>query len=203
MIKYGFELEGFYREGVTLAIPPKNYPTDGFPGLVEVKTISSSGDALERAFSSLMMSALEYSDVDFKCPVATFDGKQRSELRRRWSDKSAWDIQNIYGRAPRLLGNKTIASFQINISNLLREAYRDDKGVQHVNQWGLFDMPRIIRALDEEFKKEIKDAGRQPGEYCVKDSMRLEYRSLPNSVCTFEPEAIRSLLKRIKTAVEG
>jgi len=202
MLRFGFELEGVFTEGENndLAIPPKHYPTDGFPGLVELRT--SGYKALKEAYADILVLYSEYPDVDFSCNVAIFSAEQRAELRRREERKSAWDIQSLYGKAPRLLGNQTIASCQINVSNLLSEARTDKEGKYHSPHWGLLDIPRIVRALDEEFAEEIREARRQPGEYCVKD-VRLEYRSLPNFAFEFDLTKAKKFLDRIEGCVKG
>lgn len=207
MLKFGFELEGFYAEGVnsdislTILIPPKEYPTDGFPGLVEFR--SSGGKSLNEAYAAIIIEMMKYKGVLTSIPDYTFTAKQRAELRRRHEVKSAWNVQNMYGQDPKLLGNRTIASLQINISNLLRPSYTDDKGVFHTEKFGLLDIPRIVRALDEEFKSEIREAKRQMGEYCVKDDTRLEYRSLPNFVFPTQPMAAKEFLDRIEKCINS
>ena len=184
MFKFGFELEGFYTEDGIITIPPKEYPTDGFPGLVELRT-RGPNDLLV-AFIKTLQEAFQWPNVDFSTSSATFTAEQRAILRRRQQLKDAWDIRNIYGKAPKLLGNRTIASCQINISYETQHRYWDKEGKEHPAVYGLFDMPQVIRNLDEEFGPEIKEAGRQPGEYCVKNNNRLEYRSLPNFVFPVE-----------------
>lgn len=200
MFLYGFELEGFFQVEGEVSLPPKNYPTDGFPGLVELRT--QGGLALHRAYSEIIRLNIDTPDVTFSLHEHVFLRNQRGELRRRHTEKTAWDIQNLYGRHPRMLGNKTIASLQLNISKQLRSSYTDVDGKFHPETYGMLDIPRIVRSLDKEFAIEIKAASRQPGEYAVKNDVRLEYRSLPNSVFSFEAETSRSFLKRIKTAVE-
>lgn len=199
MFLYGFEVEGFY-QGNADWIPPKNYPTDGFPGLVEFRT--ENGSSLEDCYAQLCGKSLIYSNVSIGVSSTVFNRKAREEFRRRWLEKGSCDIQNLYGKRPRLLGNKTIASFQINISYLLSKRYTDNKGSIHSERYGALDVPRIVRNLDTEFSKEIQAAGRQKGEYAIKDNIRLEYRSLPNSVFNFNPNVFREVMRRIKMCVE-
>lgn len=195
--QFGFELEGFFEIDGGVEIPPKDYPTDGFPGLVEFR--SSGRKSINDAFAELVCLNLRHPGINFKLHEHVFTPKQRAELRRRHEQKTAWDIQNIYGRYPRPLGNRTIASLQINISNLLRASYTDKDGKFYSDNFGLFDIPKIIRALDEEFAEEIKEARRQPGEYAIKENLRLEYRSLPNFVFSFtNPDKARRFLNRIE-----
>jgi hypothetical protein len=200
MFRYGFELEGFYFPGGVATIPPKEYPTDGFPGLVELRTIG--GESLSAAYAFILSEFIKYKDVNVSQCSGVFDAKQRADLRRRHTEKSQWDIRNIYGKSPRLLGNKTIASCQINISNLLQTSYKDDKGVLHPERYGLFDVAQIVRNLDEAFSDEIFEAGRQPGEYCIKNNTRLEYRSLPNFAFELSLDKAQVFLDKIKNCVE-
>lgn len=200
MFKFGFELEGFMFVGDgLLTIPPKTYPTDGFPGLVELRT--RGAQRLEDAYADIITERVKHHDVDFNTCSATFDGKQRAELRRRYSEKTQWDIRNIYGKTPRLMGNKTIASLQINISNVVAEERTDDKGSYHHPRYGLFDVTQVIFNLDNAFENEIKAANRQPGEYCIKDNTRLEYRSLPNFAFEFNLGIAQRFLDKINECV--
>ena len=62
--RYGFELEGFCTTSTgAVIIPPKNYPTDGFPGLVEVRT--NGGDDIEKQYFKLLSGVAKYPDVHF------------------------------------------------------------------------------------------------------------------------------------------
>lgn len=201
MFIYGFELEGFYNPDGTIAPPPASYPVDGFPGLIELRT--TGGQSLDRCFSELVRQRLETPGADFATSSHTFSRADKQVLRRRHEVKSSYDVQNLYGKLPRHLGNKTIASFQINISNQLYAGYVGAKGDNIPAAYGLIDTAAIVARLDKEFGTEIRDAGRQIGEYCVKDSIRLEYRSLPNSVFSWNFSSAKTLLARIKNAVEG
>lgn len=204
MYRYGFELEGFYRSPETglITVPPVMYPTDGFPGLVEFRT---DGHAiLEDAFGKLLLKMCMTGYADFTCTEAyhTFTPQEKRLIRKRPNfQKPEADIQNIYDKNPKALGNKTIASLQINISNLVSASYTDKDRVFHPDQFTLLDVPRIVKALDTSFKDEIKEAGRQRGEYCIKGE-RLEYRSLPNTVMPSTFENIKDFLGRIKNAIE-
>lgn len=202
MLVFGFELEGFYTlDGNKVTLPPLSYPTDGFPGLVELRT--NGGHALDECYAEIMRLRLATPNVDFSKPSHVFSREERGAIRRRHSEKTAWDIRNLYGKAPRLLGNKTIASLQISVSNLLSKEYRCKDGVLYPAVYGLFDIPHIVRNLDREFKTEIKLSGRQPGEYAIKMDRRLEYRSLPNSAFPINPDYAPAFLERIRSAVEA
>lgn len=186
--KFGFELEGFFTNSSgDVCVPPKEYPTDDFPGLCEVS--STGGKSLEGAYFQVLN---EYRKYPFSLMNDhKFSRADKDKIRARHSEKGGVNISNIYGKNQKLLGNNTQASFQINISKPMFT-------VNGVEYYGLFDFVPIVRALDEEFKSEIKDSGRLPGFYSVKDSKRLEYRSLPNSLFETDLLAITLLLLRIE-----
>ena len=206
MLKFGFELEGFYRnaEGV-IAPPPPTLPTDGFPGLVEARTFG--GAEIERAAMALAKDLVQpsFNVVDFTVCEHKFTGRDLQVIRARTNIKEAVVINNIYGYSPRLLNNRTLASFQINISDSDPVNYIDkDNRPQTVYRQNLLDIPEIVRNLDEEFRQEIKDSKRQPGWYAIKDGKsRLEYRSLPNFVfpMTHNIKDVMSLVARINRCV--
>jgi hypothetical protein len=207
MYRYGFELEGFYFSETGLSVPPKGFPTDGFPGLVELRT---HGDhSLNDAYWKIFDEYVKYPELVYRCfnlTEAVFTPEQKRQIRKLPGyHKPEADIQNIYGKKPKALGNKTIASLQINISNKTRDSYSvitDGCIVNRPATFGLLDVGRIVKALDEEFKPEIKLSGRQAGEYCIKGD-RLEYRSLPNSVFAFSINESKRFLDRIRKAIEG
>lgn len=199
-VLFGIELEGFYKIGDSYGPPPLLYPVDGFPGLVEIRT--TGGSNLYNAFGSLMAEALKTPNVDFSQNCHIFSREDKAVIRRRQSVKQACDIRNLYGKAPRNLGNRTIASVQLNMSKRLRDEYRDDAGALHAARYGLLDVPGIIRALDQEFHNEIKLSGRQAGEYCIKDFFRLEYRSLPNSALKLTEAGGREFIERVTKALQ-
>lgn len=206
--RYGFELEAFYSSKSSMhakagiEIPPKEYPVDGFPGLVEIRTVNH--DDLYTSYYQLLKHIANEVDIEklIFTPYHTFTAEEKRELRKRNAPpKKPVDIQNLYGKKPRSLGNKTIASFQINISNLTKYSFTDKNGVFHPEEFGLLDVGRIVRNLDKAFATQIKESGRQPGEYAIK-GCRLEYRSLPNSVAPINLEDIPEFLQSIKKAVE-
>lgn len=203
MYQYGFELEGFFRQipGGDILIPPKEYPHDGFPGLCEVRSVGGSGiyDAYYQVLKDLMR-----NPFDMNTPEHTFTPAQKTELRRTRSfTKQVVDIRNVYGKSPRALGNRTLASFQINVSNQLSGEWTNNKGTKRPAAYGLFDVAGVVKRLDKEFTTEIALSKRQPGFYAIKDNIRLEYRSLPNFVFRLLPHEIKTLGERITRAVEG
>ncbi len=199
MFKFGFELEGFYTplpDG-KFYLPPKNYPTDGFPGLIEVRT--SGGDEITRQLFDIyrQASALEGFAPHFH--EHTYSPQERTKLRARESSKGSLHISNIYGRSPKALGNRTLASFQINVSYQTASEWTDVHKVKHPAKYGLFDFYPIVKGLDEVFADVIHASGRQPGFYAIKDNVRLEYRSLPSSAFPLNGEALIRLADKINS----
>jgi hypothetical protein len=133
------------------------------------------------------------SNVDWNKHEHTFSGKEKQEIRSRHYEKGGVTIRNIYGKDARNVGNRTLASFQINVSNLSGRITTKTDTV--VDEWGPFDFLEIIRNLDEEFSAEIKESNRQPGFYSLKDDRRIEYRSLPNLVVSI---GMNNLVRRIE-----
>lgn len=208
---YGFELEGFAIDMKTgdISLPPADWPTDGFPGLLELR--SSGGKRAENAYYELLK---EYMWLSRKTHLPTFricehkfNGKEIAQLRRTAVfHKEMIDIRNVYGKEPRSLNGRTLAAFQINVSHLASQTHDtvvDGKIVSGKKHYGIFDITGVVKRLDEVFKHEIKEAKRQPGMYAIKDDCRLEYRSLPNFV--FEDDVLQAslLIDKIKKAVEG
>ena len=208
-LQFGFELEGFTREKHSdlITIPPTTIPVDGFPGLVELR--NTGGDDL---FDQLAIIAKRVMGLridlkrfmmyeDFQTTEYKFSGQEMAQLRRsRAFHKDVVDIQNIYGRQPRRFGNRTLASFQVNVSNQIgwsRTERLGDKTIDIPARYGLLDIKNIVKSLDEEFEKEIKESNRQPGMYAIKDNIRLEYRSLPNSVFDIDYQNLLERLRRV------
>lgn len=209
MFRYGFELEAFYKPEDTIILPPAHLPVDGFPGLVEIRT--EDHDTLEKAYFNLLKEAsrIGLDKLSF-VPEHTFSAEQKRELRRtRTICKDQVDVQSLYGKKPRDLKGKTLASFQINISNLRHDSRtisRSKDGVTieftEPERFNLLDVPKIVRALDDVFALDIKLSKRQPGEYCIKGD-RLEYRSAPNLSACLNVHEVASFLEKIRKAVEG
>lgn len=206
MLRYGFELEGFLEKDNQVVIPHRDFPVDGFPGLVELRNVG--GASLEDSYSKILAAYLAlpkiHGTVNFARPEHVFTGKDMQTLRAHSVfDKRLLSIKNIYGRSPRRLGNKTMAALQINVSEQVAPERIDEKGYRHAPRYGLLDVYGIVSRLDKEFEKEIRESKRQPGMYAIKDYYRLEYRSLPNSVFKFSIDEAEVVLNRISNAVEG
>lgn len=137
--------------------------------------------------------------VDFGLHVHKFQTRDLVKIRSLMNvSKGRLSVKNIYNKEPKYLNNKTIASFQVNVSNLLSPSHTL-KEITYPARYGVVDVYTIVRNLDEEFKEEIKSSGRQPGMYAIKDSIRLEYRSLPNFVFN---RTSMDVIERIRRCVE-
>lgn len=213
MFRYGFELEGFLLDKEdNLCVAPfgSSYPLDGHPGIVEIRTVGG-GDLNQQYFNLLsVMSRLPKSEeLHFSAEFAwaEFSGAQLSALRKSHPfHKESQEVFNLYNKSPKRWGNKNGASFQINVSNLLEEGRSEIVGTtirKTPDKYGLLDVAGIVRRLDEEFRDEIIDSGRQIGCYTIKENIRLEYRSLPNTVFTSQFEDSLTLINRIRQAVEN
>jgi hypothetical protein len=198
-MKFGFELEGFYRDLGVIVPPPERYPTDGFPGLVEHR--STGAKSMEDAYFEVLRGVMD-KPMDFRTFEHTFTPAEKRLLRMRECRKDSLVIGNIYGKEPRALGNRTLASLQINFSYLIAAGYTRNK-VSVPERYGMFDFRPIIARLDKEFACELKASNRQPGFYAVKEHCRVEYRSLPNSVFTDDITKIPALLERFANCFKG
>lgn len=190
MFKFGLELELFYRDDMNIIPPPhgKDLPLDAFAGLVELRSNPSYN-----IFDCYGEVVAQRERLQFEkgCVLETrhehqFNSTELAYIRRNRAaavKNNEVEICNLYGRKPKLLKRGlAIASLQVNISNELTPAYTKDN-VHHKAQYGLLDIPHIVKNLDKAFESEISKSKRQPGCYAIKDGYRLEYRSLPNFSC--------------------
>lgn len=219
-LKFGFELEGFVwkkvAEGKNEIVPPSeinpSLPIDGFPGLLELRTVG--GKSLEEAYSEIIKNLLSIDlkgcSYDFNQFKHTFTSEQFTWMKKKGLiQKRPVDIQNVYGKKLRLLGNKTLASLQINISNeicpkgdvTIVNAHGTQGTYPRPPSYGLLDITTIVKNLDKEFAHEIQLTKRQPGMYAIKDGIRLEYRSLPNCSFPFNQDEAYRFISRIRKAV--
>lgn len=213
MILYGFELEGFRVDhpGLSPLLPvvEEKAPIDDFGGLIELRT--SGGKTLEAAYAEIIQGYAELhknTNVDFTRNFWKFSAQEHAALRKRGTFmKRSIDVRNLYNKPARDAKGWTLASLQINISNQILPAQKlflSNTGEYRVTpHYGLLDVGGIIRRLDVEFAKEIKESKRQPGMYAIKDGIRLEYRSLPNFVFPFDQSKVKTFLSRVKNAVEN
>jgi hypothetical protein len=207
MFKYGLELEAFCGNDSAdgeITLPPIGAPTDGFPGILEFR--SGPNTDLYTCYGEVHSRLTRFANESypfqavFSFPEYKFPRELLAEIRRRAHFKSQVDIQNLYGKKPRHLNGRTIASLQLNISNQISsECYHHSTGKPSVftpAAYGLLDIPKIVSALDDQFENEIKESGRQKGEYAIKDGVRLEYRSLPCSA--FSGKFVQRVLEVMK-----
>lgn len=188
MMIYGIELEMFYATGTSITIPPKGFPLDGCGAIVELRSIPHT-DIYSAAFD-IKAQLRKFQDEGVLLFPTSIGGSNRHRftleeyrLAAKQSNKDvSVEVYNIYGKERRLLPRGLVStSVQLNFSSRTVPSYVSDN-VRIPDQYGLLDTLRIVKALDKEFEKEIKESGRVMGEYAIKDNVRLEYRSLPASV---------------------
>ena len=189
MTLFGLELELFFKKDGNIGPPPASadIPVDGFAGLVELRSVVS-GDIYE-CYGHLMAKKRKIEDI-YGCelllsPAHKFSAAERSLIRKNKfapAKNRDVDIRNIYGKGLRQLPTGWAqASVQVNVSKRLSSSYTTKDGSTVPERFGLLDTLAVVSALDKEFSKEIKDAKRAAGWYAIKEFVRLEYRSLPNS----------------------
>lgn len=197
MFHFGFELEGFEQDSSgKINLPSKDRTTDGFPGLIEIRTKGGAG--LQEAYFDLLRQYV-MNPFDTVTNRHKFTLEELRTLRKTGWHKEALTLSNLYNKAQKDLKGTTIASLQLNFSCVDHLSYVDRDGKTVPTKYKLFDFVPIIRELDSLFHQEIVGAGRQIGWYAVKDGYRVEYRSLPNSVFTTNDVMIKNLLGHIKT----
>jgi hypothetical protein len=188
MYIFGLELETFLiNNNNEIIIPdPKIHPTDSYIGLLEFRSKPNSN--IFNCFGEIESQLQEFTYKNknlYPLIIAnnTFTTTQKQLIRKRTTNqcKSYLNTQNIYGLKPKAIGNKSIASLQINISNQISSEYKQEN-VTIPAKYGLLDINNIVSSLDNSFKNEIKNQQRQLGWYAIKDQIRLEYRSLPNTI---------------------
>ena len=203
--RFGIELEGFQVDPNGLVvIPDKKLPTDGFQGLVEFRTFGALS-LEDSAWDIFRLVTENQFNVDFTLHEHRFSAKEKAKCYENPTLKGGHRVRNIYGRAPKDLKGKTIASCQINISKLISKSHIEYIGgapIKFEDTFGLLDVYSIVKALDKEFFEEIQTSRRQAGMYSVKDNVRLEYRSLPNFVFPTKDKDIRQFVDRINSALE-
>lgn len=188
MYIFGLELETFLvNNNNEIIIPnPEIHPTDSCIGLLEFR--SKPNPNIFTCFGEIesQLQEFNYKNKDlYPLIIAyhTFTTTQKQLIRKRTTNhcKSYLNTQNIYGLKPKAIGNKSIASLQINISNQISPEYKQEN-ITIPARYGLLDINNIVSSLDNTFKNEIKNQQRQIGWYAIKDQIRLEYRSLPNTI---------------------
>lgn len=192
MLKYGLELELFQAVGSgKIVIPNKNLPLDGCGALIELR--SEPHLDLYKAFGEIQSELKKLQETGVLLSFVNrhiFSQDEYWQARKQSFKNTSVEFCNIYNKNRRLLKpNMFAASLQLNISNFLGK-------INNVDTYGLIDVYNVVKKLDKEFEKEIKESKRVAGEYCIKDNIRLEYRSLPNNVFL-----INNIEKRILKAL--
>lgn len=211
-ILIGLELELFNLLPMMdkIIIPERNLPVDGCGAIVEFRS-KPYADVYDATFEIHKLIKKETDKSDRFSPVSLDPVKYNrhkftQEEWRQACKQSNKDYsitpQNIYGYKPRLLPRSTVAvSLQLNFSNQLAAAY-SSKERDYPAAYGMLDTHQLIQTLDREFKKEIEEANRIPGEYAIKDNgIRLEYRSLPANV--FFEKNLELRIKNVVNSLKG
>jgi hypothetical protein len=165
---------------------PKLYgfPYDEMGFLVEIRSLPS--DRLYPVYTTLQQEELQYSLRSNKfgmnllpTPFLYSEEEWIKNIGKKYKDawNSVVDAKNIYG-------NKQ--THHLGVFEDESGCYKLTSGI-HVhfssrdsNSGEVIDLPieKIVRRMDESFKKEIEESGRFKGEYELK-SHGFEYRSLP------------------------
>ena len=189
---FGFEQEFFVedRDG-TLVLPPENVARDNAGYLVEARgrpypDITEAIFSLEASLHKIAKALgpdLSMSDLN----KAQLPERLKLEAYRKYGlPKKDKLIANLYDEA---LTDEQLeyqyAGTHVNISKVGCKFIQGRYEYETVP----FDHVPIVKWLDDYFRDEIKEAGRLRGSYSIKvleGGYGLEYRSLPNSIPTYE-----------------
>lgn len=196
-MRYGFENEYFVMSKGQYVICPAKVPMDECGWLAEARGKPHT-DPLEAAYSLLAdEKRLRTSAKENKVKLATISYAElspelRREARRVYGKRNYPEGRgNIYGLDFDAKDEMARAGMHIHFSDF--RVIKDEKGSE-VHAHSQMNMPKIIRALDQEFEQLIKDTKRLPGFYEMK-GWGFEYRSLPNTV---DPVYVAEFLARSK-----
>lgn len=182
-LKFGFELEAFCTDanGEVCLVPP-GIPKDGCGWLVEYRSYpftsahQAVGSLLGEQMRWATFLANKHPEVGVQLiPRMRVPRAVKLAARRAYA-KGPIRHKNIYGLSP-ITGDT--AGLHVSVTSP-RTVRVEDGGEVVVN--ALFDFVQFFKHLDSIFKDDIKKAGRKPGEYEIKPDLRIEYRSLPNTV---------------------
>jgi hypothetical protein len=187
-MKIGFELELFVTKDDQPVLVPTGLPYDECGWLVELR--SEPHWDVRKAIALLNT---ELADVEEKLPKhgVVLVREPLKEIPRalkvqaaRKHTKGLIRYRNIYGHETHRCSTKfATASLHVSFTNEQTFRYTSTSGKAETFKYqGFIDHARIIMEMDRAFKREIKEAGRNPGFYEVKADGRIEYRSLPNNV---------------------
>jgi hypothetical protein len=206
IMNYGIEFEYFVENIKTKNIVPAYKLTsnvDGDPVIGEIKTdvfksfIDTMFDLKKKIYEenqSLLKKGYKIS----KQNTYTFGKDVLLSLRKdpKYINSKHLEIleeYSIYNKSCSKILPRGVkkASLQINISNNSKLVNRyidkrnnDQKFINNISE--IFNYPKIIKMLDDKFVKQITESKRVKGVYAIKNGLkgkRIEYRSLPNSVC--------------------
>ena len=175
-MQFGIELEHFYLvEGQVAKVPP-TIPHDDCGWLVEYRGLpydspfEAVGSVLAAKKRIKLPEGAELGTENFmRVPRSV-----KLACRREYV-KGIINYQNLYDRAPSRLDHAGV-----HVSFTSPYIRRLKSGEIRINQ--MWDFSTLFRALDKEFRDEIRAARRVPGFYELKYDGRIEYRSLPQSV---------------------
>jgi hypothetical protein len=187
-MEYGFEIEFFVTKKKEFVISPARMPMDECGWLVEARGQPRAAP-LEAAFSCLAdihrlkVAAKTHKVILSKASYTELDPVLMRTARRTYGKREYPEGRgNIYGIDFAPDDDLARAGLHIHFSDYVER--RNEKG-EVFRDHRQINMPRIIRALDEKYKKEIEDSKRLPGFYEMKN-WGFEYRSLPNTMNLIE-----------------
>lgn len=177
---FGFEREFFLvslSDGSVKIAAEHGLPHDGCGYLVEAR-----GQAHRSPIEAYYL--LRAAEHRLKIP----SGMQLQPNSRKLDKKFKHECMRKYGKNPQTdfsvsgrWNSSSLSHAGLHIHFGKRLTYWDDEGKERTAGAGLINIPRIIKALDTQFKTTIKAAKRAPGLYKLKD-YGFEYRSLPSDM---------------------
>lgn len=185
-MKIGLELEGFFCKDGKPAVVPVSVPHDDCGWLVEYRGAPHC-DPFD-AVASLMADRERVKPLIPKDAEVVFENHMKVDrdvklAARRTFEKGLLKFQNLYGRRPSSLDH---AGIHVSFTKPREVTYTDGGREKKVVVNQLWDYVQLFKALDKLYAAEIKVAKRVPGFYEIKDDLRIEYRSLPNTIDLWE-----------------
>ena len=188
---FGMEMEFFCSDHEqNLVLPPKGASCDEFPLALEVRSAPHAcmyycvSDIIR--FRKVVEVALEKDKLTAQYISRVPVSKELHEqiIRDDRLNKRAIKHRNLYGKKQTLNWRVATAGIHIHFSDIqVHKTGCKECGVREYTTTSLLDIPFIVRTLDKMYEKEIKEAGRLPGEYELKQVHGgFEYRSLPNNI---------------------
>lgn len=188
MINIGFECEYFTLSKGKHVVCPKTVPSDDCGWLAEARG-KPLECPIEAAFSMMadrdkvrLLASKDKIKLG-NMPFAELEPDLMREARRTYG-KRDYPVGrgNLYGLDYASTDTLARAGLHVHFSHFHENSCVDDKGVRrYFRSHSPINMPKIIRLLDTQFRKEIEHANRLCGEYEMKP-YGFEYRSLPNNI---------------------